>query len=149
VALGRAQRPGLARFVRVGIAELGDEVVLHAVHAGAVPEVFVRQRADLGDVLGREIRASSITTRPAGRSMYSVRAGSIGRQSAGEDASMICFGLRYGWPAWWPGPWRQAGGRWRAAGGATAWRVPWGWKGPPIVPASAGPGIPGGGIDDG
>ena len=54
--LRRSQRSRLGRVIAIGIAELDHEVVLRAVDAQPVPEMFMSEDPDVGDVLGGEPR---------------------------------------------------------------------------------------------
>ena len=52
----RRQRFCLGFVFGIGIAKLGDIVILHAIHAQAVPKMLLRQQFDLCDMLRSEVR---------------------------------------------------------------------------------------------
>ena len=83
--------------IDVRVAELGDVVVLHAVDAEAVPEVFLRQHADLRDVFRREVGRKFVDDR-AFVQLHVEQVGRVNaapgvRRSAGDDVVRAAVGL--------------------------------------------------------
>ncbi|KAG1393922.1 hypothetical protein G6F59_014269 [Rhizopus arrhizus] len=78
LACGAAERLGLGRVIGVGIAELHHEVVLRTVDAGAVPEVFVGEGPDVGDMARGELRRQ-FDDHPASRQVHVQQVGRVRR----------------------------------------------------------------------